>query len=169
MVKLIGAFCILLGCGGFGFCMAATHKKEEKTLRELIRVIDYISCELQFKMTPLPQVLEQASAACNGIMQKVFRMISKELECRTYSGADMCVKSALDKCTELPQHTGKLLRRWGSTLGKFDLEGQIKELEVLRVECSARLNELCENRDVRLRTYQTLGLCAGASLAILFL
>ena len=56
----------------------------------------------------------------------------------------------------------------GSSLGRFDLEGQLQGLESVRIYCREQLDELSKDRDVRLRSYQTLGLCAGAALAILF-
>ena len=59
-----------------------------------------------------------------------------------------------------------LLGRW---LGRFDLDGQLKGLDAVRQECRRHLEELNNNREVRLRSYQTLGLCAGAAIAILFI
>ena len=56
----------------------------------------------------------------------------------------------------------------GSSLGRFDLDGQLLGLEAVRVYCQEQLSEMSKDRDVRLRSYQTLGLCAGAALAILF-
>ena len=53
-------------------------------------------------------------------------------------------------------------------IGRFDLEGQLQGLESVRVYCRDQLDNLAKDRDVRLRSYQTLGLCAGAALAILF-
>jgi len=48
------------------------------------------------------------------------------------------------------------------------MEGQLKGLESVRQECRRQVETLSYNRDARLRSYQTLGLCAGAALAILF-
>ena len=57
----------------------------------------------------------------------------------------------------------------GKSIGRFDMDGQIKGLEAVRQDCRRRLDELSKDRDTRLRSYQTLGLCAGAALAILFI
>ena len=61
------------------------------------------------------------------------------------------------------------LRNLGISLGRFDLPGQLQGIHTARGECQSALDRLCSNRDNRLRSYETLGLCAGAALAILLL
>ena len=70
---------------------------------------------------------------------------------------------------ELPESVGKLLKELGKTLGRFDLPGQLRGIEGVRRSSRKALDQLERNRDVRLRSYQTLGLCAGAALAILLI
>ena len=55
----------------------------------------------------------------------------------------------------------------GTSLGTFDAEGQIKSLEAVRTEALALKEQQSHNLNERLRSYQTLALCAGAALAIL--
>ena len=50
----------------------------------------------------------------------------------------------------------------------FDLAGQLKSLKALQRACQDALVSLERDKDVRMRNYQTLGLCAGAALAIIF-
>ena len=63
----------------------------------------------------------------------------------------------------------RLLRQLGKTLGRFDLEGQLQGLQAVCAACLEARDSLQKDRDTRLRSYRTLGLCAGAALAILFL
>jgi stage III sporulation protein AB len=79
------------------------------------------------------------------------------------------MNAALSKTKGLPQRTRKNLQALGASLGQFDLQGQLSGLESARKQCRRELEELSKDRDVRLRSYQTLGLCAGSALALLFL
>ena len=79
------------------------------------------------------------------------------------------MNAALSACGDLPERTGKAMRRLGASLGRFDLDGQLKGLESVRSDCREELKQLGLHRDERLRSYQTLGLCAGAALTILFI
>ncbi len=168
-VKWIGAILIICACGGFGFRLAAVQKREERDLRELMCILEFMSNELQCHLTPLPILCRQAAQCFSGNMGRLFTILAHELEQQLSSNAAECMESALYQCSGLPENTVPLLRQFGSTLGRFDLEGQQKELLSLYSDCSEALSKLKENRDTRHRTYQTLGLCAGAALAILFI
>lgn len=167
--KLIGAALIVAGCGGVGFSMAAAHRREEKALRQLVRALDYMGCELQFRLTPLPELCRCAASESAGVVSQTLLLLAAELEAQVAPDAVSCMNAALTKISGLPQRVRKNLQLLGASLGQFDLQGQLTGLEGVRKQCRLDLDELTKDRDVRLRSYQTLGLCAGSALAILFL
>ena len=79
------------------------------------------------------------------------------------------MRSALTRVPDIPSGTRRALSELGTTLGRFDLAGQLKGLETVRGECRRELEQMNVNKDVRLRSYQTLGFCAGAAVAILLI
>lgn len=168
-MKLLGAILVVCGCGGFGFAMASAHRRQEQMLRQLIRVLEYMSCELGYRMTPLPQLCRNAANVVQGPVQLVFRKLSEELEQQVAPDASMCMNAALAALPGLPESLTGLLRDLGTTLGVFDLPGQLRGMDAAIQTARKTLEALSENRTHRLRSYQTLGLCAGAALAILLL
>ena len=60
------------------------------------------------------------------------------------------------------------MKQLAQCLGRYDLEGQLQGLETVRQQCRTDLRELESERKEQMRNYQTLAVCAGASLAILF-
>jgi hypothetical protein len=56
-----------------------------------------------------------------------------------------------------------------NSVGRFGMEGQLKGLNTVQLECERQLSLLRNNRDSKIRSYQTLGLCTGAALAILLI
>lgn len=167
--KWIGAVLIILGCGGFGFSLAALHRREEQTLRQLISSIEYMTCELQFQMTPLPDLCLQAGREQRGVVGNVLMHLGEELDAQISPDVGSCMHAALTTAGEIPTKTLENLRLLGNSLGRFDLSGQLNALESVRASCRRDLEALTNNRDTRLRSYQTLGLCAGAALAILLI
>ncbi len=167
--KLVGAILVIAACGGFGFYLAAAHRREEASLRRLIGVLDYMECELQYRLTPLPQLCRQAAGEAAGGIYHAFLELAKELEDQISPDVDRCMRAALSRCRDIPALTLEALELLGRSLGRFDMDGQLKGLEGVRQECRRNLNDLNQNRDNRIRSYQTLGLCAGAALAILFI
>lgn len=167
--KWIGAVLILVGCGGFGFSLCAEHKIQESSLRRLIRTLDFMACELQYHMTPLPELCAMASAESEGTLGQVFSRLSEELENSTAPDVTAAMDAALRACVPLPEKTRDNLLLLGSSMGRFDLTGQLSALESVRASCRRDLEGFTANREIRLRNYQTLGLCAGAALAVLLI
>lgn len=166
--KGIGAILVITGCGGFGLSLAAAYKREEGLLRRLIRVLQFMRWELQYRLTPLPELCRQAAGETGGVLREVFEGLARELDGHSAPEVYQCMLCALRTSRELPGSVKKLLRQLGRSLGRFDLNGQIQGLDAVEAACRERLTVLSSNRDVRLRSYETLALCAGAALAILF-
>ena len=55
-IRWFGAVAIIVGCGGFGFRMAAIQRKQEKELRDLVTALDILSNELRYRLSPLPEL-----------------------------------------------------------------------------------------------------------------
>lgn len=168
-LKWIGAILIVAGCGGFGFLMAWNLSREVSALRCLIGILDYMSSELEYRLTPLPQALRKATVSRDGCVNKVLIFLAEEMESQVAPDVISCMSAALSRTPELPKRTRLMLEELGISLGAFDLPGQLRGLESVRQNCSRLLMELEENRAQRTRSYQTLGLCAGAALAVLFI
>lgn len=167
--KWIGAVLIIMGCGGFGFSIAAAQLREEQTLRQLICALDLMECELQYRLTPLPDLCRQAGKDAKGCIRDVFLALSAELEAQVAPDVASCMSAALSAAGDLPKHTREALELLGNSLGRFDLPGQLKGLDAVRAACRRQLETLTTNKEPRLRSYQTLGVCAGAAIAILFI
>ena len=169
MIRILGASLIVIGCGGFGFKMAACYIREERFLRQMINVLDYMECELQYRLTPLPELCRQAGDHCSKSLKSLFNTLATELDAQIAPDAERCMCAALYKHRDIPPISEKILEMFGRSLGRFDLCGQLKGIDDIRNECNRHLQVLTENKDVRIRNYRTLAICAGAALAILFI
>lgn len=167
-MKMIGVILIIVSCGSVGFQIAANYRREENTLRQLIRILDYMECELQYRLTPIPALCRQAWGAFPEMPGKVFWELSLEIDAQIAPDLAQCMSTVLNNVKSIPTVTRKELELLGKSMGRFDLDGQLKGLNAVREDCKQNLKILTDNRENRLRSYQTLGLCAGAALAILF-
>lgn len=168
-LQWIGAILIIVGCGGVGFGMVLNYKREEAALKQLLKALTYMNCELEYRMTPLPDLCRKVSDFSTGCIRAVFLKLAKELEAQIAPDARCCMKAVLKAVPELPQKAVTGLAELGDSLGQFDLNGQLKGVDAVIQNCEKELRNLEANRSERLRSYQTLGLCAGAALAILFI
>lgn len=168
IIKLIGVVFVIVSCGSVGFKIASNYKKEENSLRNLVHILNYMESELQYRLMPLPELCRQVARTFSGIPGNIFTYFADEMEMQKYVEPVQCITTVLNHTKSIPPITRTKLELLGQFIGRFDLDGQIKDLEAVRIECETKLTLLCNNRESRLRSYQTLGLCAGAALAILF-
>lgn len=168
-VKAIGALCILLGCGSVGFLMTAAHKKEEAALRQFLSALDFMQWELQYRLSPLPQLCRSTCRHTAGDIQSVLQKLAVEMEKQTEPDATACMDAVLLQSSNLPRLLKRNLQQLGHSLGRFDLNGQLQGIEAVRQMAQQDLHAHCKDKDARLRCCQTLGLCAGAALVVLFL
>ena len=146
--KWIGAIFVLVSCGGFGFSIAHGYRQRERLLHQLLNVLETMASELEYRLTPLPELSRKAARDTCGVLRDVFANLARELDWQSEPDAGSCMRAAMDKCHDLP--------------------GQLKGIKAVQESCRRELARLERNRDARLRSYQTLGLCAGAALVILF-
>lgn len=169
LLRIVGASCILIVCGGFGFHLAANQLYEERTLRELIRILDYMENELVYRMLPLPVLCRAAAEETRGILGRMLSVLAVEMENQISPNVDRCMDAAILKTSNLPPYTKTALIQLGKLWGRFDLQGQIKGMDSVRRNCKKKLKSLEQGKENRIRGYKTLGLCAGAALVILFI
>lgn len=167
--KLIGAALILAACGGMGFSMAAAHKQKERTLRQLIAAVQFMACELACRHTALPQVMALCAEQTTGPISQIFSSLAGEMERQLAPDASCCMATVLATQQNMHAVVKEKLLHLGQSLGRFDLDGQLSGLETVDQLCQRDLDGLLLNRDARIRSYATLGLCAGVALVILFI
>lgn len=168
-LKWIGAIVIFVACAWCGYAIATSQKREEAILRQLRSALEHMEWELQYRMTPLPELCRVGAIQSQGELRKFWNLLSAELDSQVAPDVSRCIDVALAQSRKLPESVAELLQLLGKSLGKFDLYGQLSGFQAINTDCQRKIEKLCENKDTRLRSFQTLGLCAGAALAILFI
>lgn len=166
--KWIGAILVIVSCGGWGVSIAWQQRARERLLRQLMQALSFMEWELQYRLTPLPELCRQAGRGSGGSLRQVFTSLADRLDSCAAPDVSGCMKTVLRDHGDLPVEIRRLLHQLGRTLGRFDLPGQLQGLAAVRSACKREEQKLSQDRDIRLRNCRTLGLCAGAALVILF-
>ncbi len=167
--KILGAVLVVCSCGGFGFSMAYQYRNEISALQQLLCALEFMRNELEYRLTPLPQLCRKTAEQVKGGLKAFFLRAAEEMESQISPNVQMCFLAAQHKSGDIPKHSRDALHTLGQTLGTFDLNGQLRGLDSVYNLCNNKLGELERDRPQRVRNYQTLGLCAGAALAILLM
>ena len=166
MFRIVGAMLIVAGSAVLGWKATLLHRKEVAALKQLISALDYMECELQYRLTPLPILCCKTGDNCTGVVSNVFRELANELDNQIAPDAKLCMESALTKVKDLPATARQKMESLGMVLGRFDIEGQISDLHSVRSECIRLLERFTCDEDTRLRNYRTMAICAGIAIAI---
>ena len=168
IIKILGAGFILAGCSGLGISLAASYKKEVAALKDFLNILDLAECQLQYKNQCLPDLLKDISVNKSPVSM-FFKTLSEELESQVQPSVPHCVPIALKKHPNIPTSTKILIEKFGQTLGSFDINGQLLEIQAIRTEANGIYEQLKEQQSDKIKNYKTLSVCAGAAIVILFI
>lgn len=167
-MKWVGALMILAACGGWGLWMAAAYRREEELLAQLYADLQRMEWGLNCHAWSLAALFWSSAQEAKGILGDIYSAMARLLDDRAAPDARCCMLRAVGGCS-LPGSMVRLLEMLGSSLGEFQLEGQLRQLASVREECARILTEHRKYRDSRVRCYQALGFCGGFALAIILI
>lgn len=166
--KWIGAV-LTVAAGSFcGMTAAGTYRREEQNLRQLLHLLEWMICQLQCKAFSLPQLFRGASQRCNGFLQDIFSDAASFARDNAAPDIRTCVERAVSGKRITPK-AKQILELLGASLGEFDLNGQLRQLESVRIECQRMLQEQTSEAPGKVRCCRTIGVCIGCAIAILLI
>ena len=168
-LQIVGTVLVLVGCGGCGFSMAAECRGQERNLRQVQNALEILQCEIQFRLTPLPEVCGILKQACSGPVGAFFEELETQLRMPDAGELPLCAAAAAGRIPNLPANCRRIMLELCATLGRYDTESQLRALVAAKDETLRALEELRAGQAGRIRSYRALGLCGGAALAILLL
>ena len=167
--KFLGAFFVIIACGGIAWTVAGIRIREIRLLRSLIGALELMRCEVEYRMTPLPQLCEMVGERSSDMIGRWFHRLGQLLDRQEISVIDRCMEEMVDQIPMYYPRITEALKQLCQSLGRFDLSGQLNGIDGVTIHCKTELARLAEGADQRTRGIRTLGLCAGTALAILLM
>ena len=167
--RIVGALLVVGGFTYIGLLSSYSLKSTILLLEEYICILDNLICEMEFQRTPLPVLCRSVVRNRCSRLHDVFNHLADEMDAQTSPNVSTCVRTVLDRSGELPAAVREMLCRLGESLGRFDVEGEISNLQSLRSEAIDRLNTMRLTQKEKGKTNQTLWVCAGALAAVLMM
>lgn len=170
MLKLAGAFCVLLGAAWWGLGAVRQLRERTRTLERLRGALSYLEEELAFRLTALPVLLERLSQREDGRASRFFEEVLEGLRLDPEGGVRQSWRRAMVR--QLPMLTEEerqTLLEVGETLGRYDAQAQrqvLKQAEERLEDCRRRSAQ--EERRLG-RVYAALSLAGGAALILVLI
>ena len=168
-IRILGAILIFVSCGGFGIRITTGFRNSIKEMRQLIMILTMMESELAYRRLPLEPLCRSLSTKCSGCISVALLHLADALERNNEPDVAGCIHYAIDKTRHMPDLIKDGFKLLGATLGTLDAEEQIKQISFAKSECQNLLQLYTQTKQPHIQSCQTLGLCAGAAMAILLM
>ena len=170
MLKLLGAVLLTAGAAAMGFSASAQLGRRVKSLRALLGALELADRELSFRLTPIPELLDELSRRSQSPACGFFGRCLDGLDRLGERSLGQLWEEALaDWPMDLAEEDREALAELGQVLGRYDGEGQREAIALTRARLEGNLTAAEADRDGRGRLYQALGMAAGSFFVILLL
>ena len=170
MIRMVGAVLLTTGSTLLGLCAVRHMDRRVEDLRQLIMGLETITRELDYRLAPLPELLERAAEETGGRVARFFRLSAQgasHLNGRSFHTVWRQAAEAAQM--RLEQSDMALLEQLGGVLGRYDGESQHRALAAAVSRLEEQHTQAAEQCRRQGRVYSVLGLTAGAFLMILLI
>ena len=170
-MKLLGILVIVVAASAAGFGFAAEVRAQIRQLTALITALDYMKSEMECNLTPLPQLFAALGQQGERTIAALFARCGDAMLGNASLPPQQALRDALTQTRglRLSGQTRQSLESLGLSLGKFDLGGQSRAVDLAKARLQAELDTLLAGSRARCRSYETIGICAGLALAVILL
>ena len=140
MLRVLGGALVLLASGSFGITAGVRYYRAARHLQAFCRAIELLRCEINYSLQPLPEVCA---------------LVADRLAGPPAAGL------------QLPQDAVMAVLELCSALGRYDLDGENRMLDLTAKRLQAALARCEAEKRPRAKCYAALGLCTGLALLIL--
>lgn len=170
-IKWTSLILIFLLATLLGSIISKKYKNREKKLKELKIILNIIETKIKFTQQPLTEIFkeiansEKNNKSINIIFREAGQNIEEECFEQVWNRAISNSKTKLD----LTNEDINIIEGMGKTLGKTDIDGQVKEIEVIKEFIDSQIEKAEEERKKNEKMYKMLGGIAGIGIVIILI
>ena len=169
MVKTLGILLVIFGASGTGFSMAYGVRQTVSTVQQLLSALELMKNEISFRRTPLPELRRLLEVQSRGPAASFFGRLATELSRRQSRSVDAIVRGQVAAMRSFSPPVRQILCQLGGGLGQYDVEGQLRSIDLAIVRLRSLLEQYRADQQSRMKSYCTLGICGGLAIAIMAL
>jgi len=171
VLRTIGALLVVMGAAGTGVGLSVFVRHSAGILQQLIMSLEQMKSEILFRKTPLPELTARLAENCGGEVGSFWSEVSDGLRIGQARSVCEVMRRALSgrAAGSFPAQARRTLQNLGAGLGNYDAAGQVRAVDLALSRLGGLFTELRDEQKSRMKSYCTLGVCAGLALAILML
>ena len=152
-----------------GIHAARRLRRTHEELLDLRAALGSMGTEIAFAATPCGPLCRRAGAGRTRAVERFFTYLAEQSEKPRGWGENPAERACAASGLALPGPARRCLERVFDRFGLNDREGELRQLQLADAELARLLEELETQMEGRCRSYQVLGLTAGAAMLVLVL
>ena len=170
MLKLMGACFVAAASFFIGLAARQGMRRQVDLLRQLRLALELMQGEMELHGPPVAELFDTVGRQMDGPVGSLFRGASVEMSAVTGRPPQTAMRMILEQEPSLlgQEETGLLLELCGC-LGRYDLGGQSRALELYKRRLDSMVSEAEKLLRRRARSSMTASVCAGLALIVILL
>ena len=144
------------------------RRQQAQTLA-LIDALLRIRHELQYRLTPLPEIFAALGGSRNREIAEFFSRLAALLSSAQTCTVGYACRLAQTRGLSLSSAARGTILSLFDSLGRYDLEGSVQALDLALSRLREEAKALQNSAAARCRTYLTLGVCTGLAAAVILI
>lgn len=167
IIKCIILVLILGISAAIGVTIAQKYKKRELELKEIKTALNMFKSKIKYTYEPIPDTFMEIAENFSCNISNIFRTASIKMR---EESAGEAWNSAIDSTyTNMNTEDKNVLKSLSKMLGKTDLEGQLKEIELTDNFLNYQIEKAEIERQKNEKLYKTLGIVTGIGFVIILI
>lgn len=158
---------LVLSSSYIGILIAKRYQNRVRELKEMKTCLAIFSTKIKLTYEPIPQIFETLGKKENSNISNIFKKASQKM--KEISAGQAWLEALKEENTNLTKEDIGILKNLSNLLGKVDVEGQIREIELVDNFLNQQIEKAEEESKKSEKMYKTLGITAGLAMVIILL
>ena len=170
MLKLAGGIFVAVASFMNGYLARQSLSRRIGLLRQLRLGLELLQNELELRMASLPELFEAAGQRLGGEMGAFFQGTAVNMAAVTGRPLITAMKIQMEEQPlPLEQEEKSMLLELSGALGRYDLGGQARALELYKKRLDERIGQAESVRRQKAQAWMTASVCGGLALILILL
>ena len=171
VIRMMGLILVIGISITIGNLMAKGYSNRVRNLLDFITVLNIFHTKIRYGQEVLENIFLDVQKEIKRDVSKIFKEVGSNYENKSLTLSEIWT-DAVEKHfrdLDLTFEDERILIDFGLTLGKTDIEGQLRNIEVTIEKLKGQLIYAKESRDKYGKLYKTMGTLGGVALAIILI
>lgn len=172
MLRLLGIFCLSIGCAGLGWSMKDRLKKGLEELYQVRQILKMMQSEITYSRASLPEACLRLAGRAPEPYREALEGIHEEMLANKGTTFDAIWRRQMERCTRrlvLHAEEKRRLLEFGSCVGFMDgqMQAQMLEQYIHRLELSIERQE--KDMANKSKVIMSLSIMGGLMIAVILI